>query len=548
MNQKKDAELRIAIDEAIVRFYGEVYAAKGERAAVLVEKAVLEGGKRYDDLVRKERFFDIVAGKLDGCRQKQIATCIPHGLGDRILARLRGWRMRRKISVGIAITLLLGAMMTSVSALLFPKPYHATSAQAVCMDGASALAGDFGNMEIVNYQHVSDLFPISDAMPFTERTVSFITASDGTPYLMVSPIQEEATALAFTLYRGDTDGWHAVGEGQKSASPILSEVTGETAWMPSEQYLFSDAESDVYAVTRLGHEIVIYRFHKRTECFDVVGRIPFHGQDGEDQLAVAFDPTCGDAGVAYIVCRDETEDHGTEDRGGWMRVFRYDAKTDEVLLWAEDLRLISAHSQFRVAAGGGTVYITDVRMGEESLGQGSWMHLNVIDQYGEVMFDYFEREEASPIVCMEIDAKEKLHIVTQNEAGICVHYLFSDVDAFTKAELGVSYRPYENTGYRRSMIGGFVGEDGAVYCTETYRDGAMGEKNFLAVGRLDSEDPTVYAYRSGFDLTDNVGHLFFQQGKDFWHIVKKYSRSKETLVYFHINELTKGAENETETK
>ncbi len=545
MKRQDLKDLERKIKEEITYFYAKAYAVVGERvgAEKLTEECVFYGAKRYGDLINKARFFDIVAQRIGDGDHTDFEPCDQSALSDRIIARIRTWNLRSTITKVFGTVAIIGLVILGAYSLIFPRLYEARSKEVPLMKDTIALEGDYDISELVNYQRISDKIEISQDMlkmmkssAYAEHLASVVTAPDGTPYLMINHMTEtKGEILPFTLYQGDEEGWHAVGAGEMGGgySSYGSYVDG--MWWLSDIRMFSDNDGNVYPVVRLAEDILIYRYDPKTEAFGVVATIPFHDNYLSGRFFVYFDTDFGAMGTAYIACIKEPKKYDDEDEGGWAAIYRYDTATNTVSLITDELRLISEASGINICAKNDIVYVADYVNG--TINREAVMLLNIVYPDGYVDFDYFEKGVFNPVVAMEIDKEGKVHIITGPNGGKSFHYIFSEDLTFTKGELGMAYQHYEDTEYSRDMIGAFLGKDGRVYSLEFYRNGSMGERTFVAIGMLGSENPSAYTYINGFDLIDNIGHNQFQNGKDVWHITNEYNQDEAYLIYFHINEL-----------
>ena len=87
------------------------------------------------------------------------------------------------------------------------------------------------------------------------------------------------------------------------------------------------------------------------------------------------------------------------------------------------------------------------------------------------------------------------------------------------------------------VIDPVMGDDGELYYIETYNDGSLGENCFLALGKLDGEDPSKSTFVNGFDMPDSFSSMRFQ-GKDIINYTYAHSAVRDSyIIYFHINML-----------
>lgn len=547
MRKKERLDLESKIRENIERFYKKAYTAVGERekAEKLTENAVLYGAKRYADLMNKERFLDIIEQKIGNGEHTGVAPCDMTALSERIIRRARAWNIRSTVGKILAMVTAVCLIAIGAYSLIFPKLYEARSKEVPVMRDTIAIAGDYDISELVNYQRVSDKLALSADMvtrlqyhAFAKHLTFAVTAPNGTPYFMVNQMEAfEGESLPFALYRGDEQGWHEVAVGQMGGGYYSYGSYVDVGWWPSDIHMFSDNDGDIYIVVRLAEDILFYRYDSKTEFFGVAVTIPFHDNYNSNSFAVTFDSDFGETGTAYIVCRKEPAVYDEDDDGGWASVFRYDTATNTLSLITEELRLISENSSLNICAKNDIVYVTDCINGFSDMNRAATMLLNQIYPDGYVDFDYFEQGYYAPIVAMEMDEDGKLHIITNDGSRAHWHYVFSEDLTFQKGLLKMAYHHYEGTEYYRYVIGSFLGKDGRVYCLEYYVDYGMGERSFIAIGMLDSEDPAANTYINGFDLVDNVGHLCMMNEKDIWYITSEYNMDEAYLIYYHINEL-----------
>ena len=275
MRKKVLLELQKKIQENLEAFYAAAYAVTGERegAEKLAEDAVFLGAKRYNDLMNKARFYDIVMQKIGAGEKNGFEPCDCDLLCERIMARVRAWNIKSSIAKVSGTTAIICAVVIGAVSLILPKVYEAKSNQVLLMNDTIALEGDYDISELVNYHRASDKIELSEGLlnrigrsVETRNLVSMTTAPDGTPYLLVNDFGKMNTYVTtFTLYRGYEDGWKAVGTGDIGAG---YENDGGHMWVSSELYVFADNDSDAYVVLREIKDIVIYRYDKIAETFE----------------------------------------------------------------------------------------------------------------------------------------------------------------------------------------------------------------------------------------------------------------------------------------
>ena len=543
--KKQDLKnLETKIRENISHFYAMAYAVTGEQigAEKLTEESILYGAKRYGDLMNKDRFFDIVEQRIGKGECAGVEPCDLSAFSDRIIARVRTWNLLSSITKAVSTVTVIGLVIWGAYSLIFPRLYEARSKEVPLMKDTIAIEGDYDISELVNYQRISDKIEISQEMlnmmdwtSYADYLASVVTTPDGTPYLVINHMEKkEETTLPFTLYRRDEEGWHAVGTGDMGGGSYSYGSYTHLGWSPSDIYMFSDNDANIYVLVRLADDVLIYRYDNKTEAFDVATTIPFHENYAMNYFNVCFDADFGETGTAYIFCRKEPEKYDNEDSGGWAAIYRYDTATNTVSLITDELRLLSENSSVNICAKNDLVYVAETLNG--NINREAVMLLNIVYPDGYVDFDFFEKGTLNPIVAMEVDKDGKVHIIAEYKRNV-FHYIFSEDLSFVKGELGMAYHHYEDTEYIRDAFGAFLGKDGRVYSLEYYYDGSMGERTFVAIGMLDSEDPSAYTYINGFDLIDNIGHRQYQNGKDVWYVTDEYNQGEAFLVYFHINEL-----------
>ena len=526
MRKKVLLELQKKIQENLEAFYAAAYAVTGERegAEKLAEDAVFLGAKRYNDLMNKARFYDIVMQKIGAGEKNGFEPCDCDLLCARIMARVRAWNIKSAIAKVSGTTAIICAVVIGAVSLILPKVYEAKSNQVLLMNDTIALEGDYDISELVNYHRASDKIELSEGLlnrigrsVETRNLVSMMTAPDGTPYLLVNDFGKMNTYVTtFTLYRGYEDGWKAVGTGDIGAG---YENDGGHMWVSSELYVFADNDSDAYVVLREIKDIVIYRYDKKEETFEKTATIPYINiTDFIATMVVTFDPNVGESGTAYIAYRKDEN----------VTVLRYDTATDTHTVITSDLRLSSSNTSFYIAAHHDIVYILDVLSASV---KSMTLYALYPDGYADSVI--LQDERTFPVF-MGFDEKGKLHIVGSYGE---VQYIFSEDLSFVRGGLSMSYHYYEDSDYYSSIIGGFVGKDGRIYCVEQYSGGAAGESNFIAICMLDSEDPSKSTFINGFDLIDNIGNVNYMNGKDCWFFTSEYSQDEYYMVYFHINEL-----------
>lgn len=512
-------ELENKIRENIDCFYIKAYAVTGNRtdAEALAEKAVIYGAKRYGDLMNKARFFDIVEQKIGSGEHTEPEPKDCSALAEQIIKRVRDWNLRSTIAKwfgGVAAVLLV--VWGSLS-LILPRIYEAKSKNVVLMDDTIAIGGDFDNAEIVNYQKISEKIGISEetlntimGRIFLERIASAVTTPNGTTYVAANNFDTLEGESTFTLHRAYADGWEAVGSGEIGATQLFPYAMN--LWLQSEIYTFADNQSNVYVVTRLESEIRLYKYDIKTELFEQKASIPFSHITHSDPLYVEFDPDYGENGTAYLIGREVST----------LSVFRYDTATDTISLIKEELPLSTQFGEIACCVDNDTVYAT------HTTPEGTLFY----QIYGDGWWDMFRLFEYKPhIEAMVADKEGRIHMFVNYEE--MEHYIFEDAALYKSGVLEQLY--YQDTDYIREVGDLFLGDDGELYYTENYSDGALGENCFFAIGRLDRENPGKSTFINGFDLPDTTCMMRFS-GTDVMNYTYAPKDLRECyIVYFHIN-------------
>ena len=512
-------ELENKIRENMDCFYTKAYAVTGNRAdaETLAEKAVIYGAKRYGDLMNKDRFLDIVEQKIGS---GDYAECEPTDcemLAERIIKYIRAWNVRSAIFKWFGATAAVVAIVWGSLSLILPKIYEAKSNDVVLMDNAIAIGGDFDNAEIVNYQKISEQIGISEetlntilGRIYLERIASAVTTPNGTTYIAANNFDTLEGESTFTLHRAYADGWEAVGSGAIGATQLFPYAIN--LWLQSEIYTFADNQSNVYVVTRLEPEIRIYKYDIKTELFEQKATIPFSHITYTDSLYVKFDPDYGENGTAYLIGRELAN----------LSVFRYDTATDTISLVKEDLPLSTEYGEISCCVDNDTVYAI------HTTSEGTLFY----QIYGDGWWDMYRLFDYKPhINAMVADKEGRIHVLVNYEE--VEHYIFEANFVYKSGVLEQLY--YQDTDYYREAEELFLGDDGALYYIETYNDGSLGENCFLAIGKLDGEEPGKGTFINGFDLPDSFCVMRFS-GTDIMNYTYAHQETRKCyIVYFHIN-------------
>ncbi len=512
-------ELENKIRENIACFYTKAYTVAGNReeAESLTEKALFYGAKRYGDLMNKARFFDIVEQKIGSGEYQGVESIDYDGLAARIIKRVRAWNVRSTIIKWVGGTAAVLAILVGGISLILPKIYEARSNDVVLMENTIAIGGDFDNSEVVNYQKISEeLGPSKETLNtilgriFLERIASAVTTKNGTTYVAVNNFDTLEGESTFTLHRAYANGWEAVGTGDIGATQLFPYAMN--LWLQSEIYTFADNESNVYVVTRLEPEIMIYKYDIKTELFEKKASIPFTHITYTDLLFVEFDPDYGENGTAYLIANELSK----------LKIFRYDTATDTVSVIREDIELTTEYGEFSCCVDQDTSYVI------HTTSDGTLLY----QIYGDGYFDALRLHEYRVrIHSMATDREGRLHLLVEDEE--IKHYIFKE-DFLYEAEI-LDQLYYQDTDYYRSASNLFLSDDGELYYIETYNDGSLGENCFLALGKLDGEDPSKSTYINGFDLPDSFSMMRFE-GEDIMNYTYAHSDVRDCyIVYFHIN-------------
>ncbi len=503
--------------------YRTAYAAKGEQSGAekLAEDAMLLGAKRYGDLMNKERALDIMLEKIGAGTAEDFEPTDLTALCERVMARAYVWHARKTFFLRILTGMLAVALCVGIALPLLPNVALPTTKEALQMKNAAVIKGESGNTELLNYQQISKacafhqenfnkIFTLAGA----DRIVAAVTAPDGTPYAAMNNLETlDGSNTTFTLYRGNEKSWEAVGTAEIGAVRETFPGTDGTLFKCSELYVYADKDSNAYVFLRVDAEVRIWRYDSETGAFEQKQTVPFAELDTYHTMEARFDPDEGEKGTAYFSCNFK----------GNVKLYRYDTATDTLSLMTDDLK-IPTNTNFIFCVKNGTVYgVTEVNS----------------DVYiYRILADGTVKSKELPVArekfgYIEIDGESNVHMLTTNFK----HYIVKPDMSFSAANVERFY--YRDTDYIRVTMGAYIGKDGKFYYLENYIEREESEACFVAIGRLDGDDPARAELVDSLYLLDNVlMSYYFKNGKDITFIAaESYPYDNPYVVYFRVGEI-----------
>ena len=538
--------------ETIVRghigeFYARAYAVKGDRAEAeaLTVDAIVWGASKFSGLANKERVIDLISARIGDGAYTETETTNENALWARTAEKIRS-RNRTPVilTAVVSFILLLGIGIGVAIGLLpdQPEPPSGTDGKIVVnvteMDDTKTVKGDSGIAELLNYHTISTRLgkkakpdTMQDRMDYVGRMASAIIAPDGTQYVAYHNIEtEDGSNTTFTLYRAEQDGWKALGI--QSVSTALPVYNGYPDFHQAWIYLVADEDSNIYTVTVLDEEIVIYRYKADEESFTLVKTgASYRMNTMWHYLTIRFDSNYGDKGAIYISAVHDS----------LVELYRYDIASSQTVPFSE-----------KITAGGATQVVFDVK-----------------DDIVYMVADYGTSPQKLTYICsnedeiisrkdisvttnsilataesiknrnsgsggIAVDEAGTVHILTTRKDNTVItnarysimHYQITSDGTMTKTEMeGL----YFKDGYDPTCAGVFEGIDGNIYLIETYKDYAV--ENFFAIGKLNTQTGN-FEYYDSFELPDD---LSLNRVKIMNNTFLFYT-NEDTICYFYFAE------------
>ena len=538
--------------ETIVRghigeFYAQAYVVKGNRAEAeaLTVDTIVWGASKFSGLANKERVIDLISARIGDGAYTETETTNENALWARTAEKIRS-RNRTPVilTAVVSFILLLGIGIGVAIGLLTDQtePPSGTDGKIVVnvteMDDTKTVKGDSGIAELLNYHTIStrlgkkakpDTF--QDRMDYVGRMASAIIAPDGTQYVAYHNIEtEDGSNTTFTLYRAEQDGWKTIGS--QSVSTALPAYNGYSYFHQAWIYLVADEDSNIYTVTVLDEEIVIYRYKADEESFTLVKTgASYRMNTMWHYLTIRFDSNYGDKGAIYISAVHDS----------LVELYRYDIASSQTVPFSE-----------KITAGGATQVVFDVK-----------------DDIVYMVADYGTSPQKLTYICsnedeiisrkdisvttnsilataesiknrnsgsggIAVDEARTVHILTTrtdntvitNARYSIMHYQITSDGTMTKMEMeGL----YFKDGYDPTCAGVFEGIDGNIYLIETYKDYAV--ENFFAIGKLNTQTGN-FEYYDSFELPDD---LSLNRVKIMNNTFLFYT-NEDTICYFYFAE------------
>lgn len=539
--------------ETIVRghigeFYARAYAVKGDRAEAeaLTVDAIVWGASKFSGLANKERVVDLIVARIGDGAYTGTETTNENALWARTAEKIRS-RNRTPVilTAVVSFILLLGIGIGVAIGLLpdQPEPPSDTDGKIVVnvteMDDTKTVKGDSGIAKLLNYHTIStrlgkkakpDTF--QDRMDYVGRMASAIIAPDGTQYVAYHNIEtEDGSDTTFTLYRAEQDGWKTIGS--QSVSTALPAYNGYSYFHQAWIYLVADEDSNIYTVTVLDEEIVIYRYDADGGTFTLIKTgVTYHMNTLWHYLTVRFDESYGEKGAIYIsavhdglvelyrydVASAQTEPFSETLKTGGSTQVVFDVKDDVVYMVThanQESRDILTYycldsdeiiAQKNIFISGNSILATKESVKNRNWGSGGI----AVDEAGTVH-----------ILTTRTD-----NTVITNARYSIMHYQITSDGTMTKMEMeGL----YFKDGYDPTCAGVFEGIDGNVYLIETYKDYAV--ENFFAIGKLNTQTGN-FEYYDSFELPDD---LSLNRVKIMNNTFLFYT-NEDTICYFYFAE------------
>lgn len=496
----------------IGEFYAKAYSVKGNRAEAeaLTEEAIVWGASKFSGLANKERVIDLISARIGDGDGVALEPTDENALWARVMTKIRS---RKKVTACLTATFTaVLAMIVGLMILWKPAEIPPVSEEIwknfVVMDDTKTVTGDLGTAKLLNYHTISTRLgkkakpnTFQDRMDYVGRMTAAVTTIDGTQYVVYHNIEtEDGSNTTFSLYRASKEGWKIVGNGEVSTS-LPTDQQGYTDFHQAWIHLVADEDSNVYTVTVLNGEVVVYCYDAATESFTMKkGDVPYDMNTLFHYLNVCYDESFGEKGAIYIgsVCN------------GVVNFYRYDIASTDFEKFSSEIRL----------EGGGTAQIVfDVKDDivhfvanhGTSAGKLTYYRLNEV---GVIMQETLFTSNGSFVTAsikesvynrnsgrggVVVDEEGNVHILTtqnkQSSYNIQYYHITPD-GVITKTPVDPLYF---DGGYAPNCAVMFEGSDGDIYYLETYR--GVGVESVVAIGKLNTESGKFEYYES-FELPD----------------------------------------------
>ena len=530
-------------------------------ALTRISKSVSFIARKYKRLANKDRALDLFYEKLKSVSAVRAQEFSSHDVRDVISCALSDVQRQRKAQIGILSLLSVLLLVGVIFVLLLPSadggPNNDNSSQQnangdgtspaaalTIMKNTEILKGDVGTGKLINYHTISTVLGkktkpegFQDHYTNLGRMAATVTAPDGSSYAVYQNIEtEDGSPTTFTLYRADSDGWKEIGIGEVTPKLISDNLMIETIhfhqpWI----HLVSDADSNIYTVTVVNDEIVIYRYDPESGTFGLTeATMPIVLDSYWNYMNVCFDETFGESGAVYINTVNMSD----------IQFYRYDIAGDEITHFGEiggvsgnvSLDFVVRDSVIHVVT---TESIYPKQLIYYTIAEDGSQTCQVLSTFMQNIMDHSEYigNRGGGSGGIEVDNKGNAHIITtympsayESDWSI-YHYVITPNGEVTKNVLDGLYY---TEGYEPNCAAVFTDADGEIYFMETYKSGGD-FLHFIAVGKL-NEESGQFEYFEGFDLQDNISANKVKVfGQTFLFLA-----SDGSMVYFYMDTEAKG--------
>ena len=531
----KDLETQLVLQSDLIYNKSMIYSNNNQALALTrIARAVFWIATKYRRLANKERAVALFYSKLEKLSVTKNQKFPSDNVADVIVYTLNRYRaFRKKMNIFLSLVAVLSFLIV-VSVLVTqnyifptlnstasddPYPTTATNSQGnvvlpvvgeVTMKDTKTILGDKKIVAFENYHNLSRLLNkkttlniVHDKVTYLNRSCVAVTAPNGTVYMVYNTVEkEDGTNTIFTLYRMESDGWIAIGEGEAMASYNMNAVTAE--YDASRIYLIADTESNVYIVALLDDFVTIYQYNAQTGNFrksDANCGIETSGME----FSVYYDKQAGGLGAIYIAFFQQYK----------FSVMYYDIERDEFALVAEKVGSVEDQGMIMCVQNGtihvvaqgltsGKGYLSYYRIEQD----GSFEKENLFRSKGTAFTDYasvYNRKLGCGGIL--IDGMGNIHIIASHfdydmatgyQRGYLVHYKVDTSGIITKKELPQHY--YADTGYAPACASVFMGENGEIYYIESYDDAP----NILTICELNPNSCGESECVDVVEIPDNV--------------------------------------------